>query len=360
MPVIDADTHIDETEDTWAEIEDGAAYKPYTAYPSRQDPNRQPTTYWMIDGKRELRRYRDDQRTGTTVETRELLDVRARLRAMDELGFDVQVMYPTLFLTEPSQKPEVELGLRHSYNHWLARRSDESHGRLRWVCLPPMGSIEEAVRELSFAKDHGAVGVLKKGDEEAGKWPSDPYFFPLYEEAQRLNMPICFHLGTGAPYSPPQREVGHSSFLRLTLPVIHACQVLLSHKVPDQFPTLRWGFIEAGASWVPYILYNTRRSRVLARGRNGSSGADSGADPDKNVFQANRMYVTCQIDEDLPSLVELLGEDSLLMGSDYTHADQSQELEWPRLLQQRADRGEIPQSVAAKIMYDNPRALYGL
>src|SRR5437588_5770322 len=104
MPVIDADTHIDETEDTWAEIVDGAAYKPQTAYPPKQDPNRQPTTYWMIDGRRELRRYRDDKRTGTTVETRELLDVQARLRAMDELGFDVQVMYPTLFLTEPSQK----------------------------------------------------------------------------------------------------------------------------------------------------------------------------------------------------------------------------------------------------------------
>ncbi len=360
MPVIDADTHIDETEDTWAEIADGTPYKPYTAYPPRQDPSRQPTTYWMIDGERELRRYRDDQRTGTTVETRELLDVQARLRAMDELGFDVQVMYPTLFLTEPSDKADVELGLRKSYNRWLARRSDESHGRLRWVCLPPMGNIDEAVKELSFCKDHGAVGVLKKGDAEAGHWVVDPYFFPLYEEAQRLNMPICFHLGTGAPYKAPQREVGYSSFYKLTLPVIQACQTLLSQKVPDQFPTLRWGFIEAGASWVPYILYNTKRSRRVISGRNGSSDAEGATAGPENAFAANRMYVTCQIDEDLPSLLPLIGEDNLLMGSDYTHADQSQELAWPRLLRQRADAGEIPQSAVAKIMYDNPRTFYGL
>jgi predicted TIM-barrel fold metal-dependent hydrolase len=279
---------------------------------------------------------------------------------MDELGFDVQVMYPTLFLTEPSDKAEVELNLRHSYNCWLARRSDESHGRLRWVCLPPMGNIDEAIKELSFAKDHGAVGVLKKGDAEAGKWLTDPYFFPLYEEAQRLNMPICFHLGTGAPYKVPQREVGYSSFLRLTLPVLHACQTLLSHKVPDHFPNLRWGFIEAGASWVPYILYNTGRSRRTPRGREGGVDGNPNAQPAEDTFKANRMYVTCQIDEDLPNLLPSIGEDNLLMGSDYTHADQSQELEWPRLLQQRADAGEIPQTAVRKIMDDNPRTFYGL
>jgi uncharacterized protein len=358
MTVIDADTHVDETEDTWAQIADGVEFKPYTAYPPKQDPGRQPTTYWMIDGKRQLRRYRDDKRTGTTVQTRELLDVQARLHAMDELGFDVQVMYPTLFLTESTQRPEVELDLRRSYNRWLARRSDESHGRLRWVCLPPVMNMDEAVQELGFAKDHGAVGVLKKGDEEGGKWPVDPYFFPLYEEAQRLNMPICFHLGSGTPWFPPAREVGYGGFLKLTLPVVHACHTLLQNKVPDQFPSLRWGFIEAGASWLPFVINHLERSLEAQAGRNGE--ADSGTRLEPNLLQANRMYVTCQIDEDLPYLVKALGEDNLLMGSDYTHADQSQELDWPRMLQARADRGEVPQSVVGKITYDNPRAFYGL
>jgi uncharacterized protein len=356
MAVIDADTHIDETEDTWLEIPDQLEYKPYTARPERLDPNRQPTTYWMIDGKRQLRRYRDDKRTGTTVETRELLDVSARLRAMDELGFDVQVMYPTLFLTESTEKPEVDLSLRQSYNRWLARRSDESHGRLRWVCLPPCRNIEEAVKELSFAKEHGAVGVLKKGDEEAGKWPNDPYFFPLYEEAQRLDMPICFHLGSGTPWSPPAREVSYGGFLKLTLPVVHAFHSLIQHKVPAQFPTLRWGFIEAGASWLPFVLNHLDRSLKAQQGRDNGSGLG----PAPSILEQNRMYLTCQIDEDLPYLLQFAGENNLLMGSDYTHADQSQELDWPRQLQQRADKGEIPQSVVGKIMYDNPRAFYGL
>jgi predicted TIM-barrel fold metal-dependent hydrolase len=59
--------------------------------------------------------------------------------------------------------------------------------------------MDQALEELPFAKDHRACGILKKGDREADKWPADPYFFPLYEEAERLDMPLCFHTGTGTP-----------------------------------------------------------------------------------------------------------------------------------------------------------------
>ena len=42
-PVINADTHVDETEDTWEYIQPGdEEYKPYTGYPSNPDPNRPP------------------------------------------------------------------------------------------------------------------------------------------------------------------------------------------------------------------------------------------------------------------------------------------------------------------------------
>src|SRR2546430_7594528 len=115
MPVIDADTHVDETDATWEYLQaDEQELKPYTAYPPRLDPSRPPTAYWMIDGKRQVRRLRDDKRTGTTVQTRELLDVSARLRDMDRLGIDVQVMYPTLFLTECTERPELELAVRRA------------------------------------------------------------------------------------------------------------------------------------------------------------------------------------------------------------------------------------------------------
>jgi hypothetical protein len=79
-----------------------------------------------------------------------------------------------------------------------------------------------------------------------------------------------------------------------------------------------------------------------------------------DIFHSNRVYVTCQADEDLPMLLNYIGEDNLLIGSDYTHQDQSQELEFPRLLEERADRGEIGQSAVQKILCNNPKTFYGL
>jgi predicted TIM-barrel fold metal-dependent hydrolase len=78
------------------------------------------------------------------------------------------------------------------------------------------------------------------------------------------------------------------------------------------------------------------------------------------LLNANRMYVTCQVDEDLPYIVKVAGEDSLMIGSDYTHRDSSMEYEFPLLLEQRVEQGEISQSVAQKILYDNAKAFYGL
>ena len=82
MPVIDADTHIDETEDTWEFLQDSEdRLKPETEFPTNPNPQLPPTRYWRIDGRRQLRFIRNDQKTHTTRETRELLNVGARLRA---------------------------------------------------------------------------------------------------------------------------------------------------------------------------------------------------------------------------------------------------------------------------------------
>ena len=358
MQIIDADTHIDETDDTWEYMRaEELEFKPTTTYPAKLDPTRPPIRYWMIDGQRHLRFTRDDIRTRTTVETRELLDIQARLRAMDEMGTHVQVIYPTMFIVEVTQRPEVSLALRCSYNRWLANRCAESGGRLRWVCLPPLMTMDEALKELRFAKDHGACGVMKKGDLEAGKWPADPYFFPLYEEAERLDMPICIHTGTGTPERPSMKDVSLGQFMRSQLSAIHAFHTLIRHDIPGKFPNLRFGIVEANSSWIPYVAYELKRR--LKRLGGGSTFGTPQYKFHTDLLKANRIYVTCQVDEDLASIMKFAGEDNLMIGSDYTHADQSMEHDFPRLLQERADQGDLPQGAVKKILYDNAKTFYG-
>jgi predicted TIM-barrel fold metal-dependent hydrolase len=89
-------------------------------------------------------------------------------------------------------------------------------------------------------------------------------------------------------------------------------------------------------------------------------GTDQFLDICEDVMRSNHMYVTCQVDEDLPYLLKYTGEENVLLGSDYSHSDPAQEMSFMRRLQERADAGDIAQSVVKKITDHNPSAFYGL
>ncbi len=116
-------------------------YRPVTVCPADIHPVHVKAgngRFWNIDGHLKLRRYRDDPNAGeafeetggTTEATRELTDVPARLRHMDEIGVDVQVMYPTLCLEGITLKPEVDRAITNAYNRW-------ARGSLGGVQGPP-------------------------------------------------------------------------------------------------------------------------------------------------------------------------------------------------------------------------------
>src|SRR5581483_9778634 len=277
---------------------------------------------------------------------RELEDVAGRLRHMDELGIDVQVLYPSI-LTSFSERPEVEAGLWRAYNRWIIDATKGTNGRLRWVCRVPLTNMEDACRELRFAHEHGACGVFLRSVENE-RLLCDPFFFPLYEEASALDVPVCVHVSLANPrlfdfYSQPPDG---GAFLKFKLGVVAACHTLVMSGIPQQFPRLRFGMVEASAEWVPYVVRELQKRFAL-------KGRDAG----KRVLQDNRIFVTCQADDDLPHILRYAGEDNLVIGTDYGHADSATDLMCMRELQARDD---VAPEVARKIMGDNAKALYGL
>ena len=78
---------------------------------------------------------------------------------------------------------------------------------------------------------------------------------------------------------------------------------------------------------------------------------------EKNIIRDNRIYVTCQTDDDLPYILKYSGEDNIVIGSDYGHADTSAEIAALRKLK---EKGDVEPRVIDKILYDNAKALYGL
>jgi predicted TIM-barrel fold metal-dependent hydrolase len=301
--------------------------------------------FWFVDGKLFPHRVRNDERTGTTQETRELVDVAARLRDMDQLQVDTQVIYPTVFLNEITDRADVQVALYKSYNRWLSERCADSIGRLRWVAMIPYRSMSDALDEIRHAKAHGAVGIFKLGVEAGALAASDPAFLPAYQLAAELDLPVCIHAGAGLTSVVPNL----SAFVRgdaETFPVQAAFSSLLNAKIYEKVPDLKIGFIEASSAWLPLIL-----------GRNGWTWASGGSRTTEKLSDLG-FYVTCETYEDIPYLLNVVGDDnSFVVGSDYTHGDRASVLDaHPKIMQ----RDDIDPRTATKITSGNARVFYGL
>jgi predicted TIM-barrel fold metal-dependent hydrolase len=352
MRFIDADAHVDETLQTWDYVSpELRQHTPKLLEPPNGEGvlnrDKRPHKLWLVGGQLRLKRHRDDVQTGTTEALRELLDVPARLRHVAELGFDAQVIYPTMFIHAVTDQPDVELAVHGAYNHWLADKTAGSGGVLRWAYLPPVLSMDHAVADMAWAKEHGACAVMKKGVEYS-RSAADPYFFPLYAEAERLDLPICFHSGDGDVVT---NAVDHASMQFYN--VLAAFYALAEARIPDRFPKLRFGFVEAGASWIPLALKQL--------GMRGRSARYPLQDFKREFLAYHRFYVTCDTEDDITELIEKYGaEDSLMIGTDYAHGDLSGELQAHRVLVERAARGELPMRAVEKIVSANARRCYGL
>ena len=358
MLTIDADAHVLETEHTWDYLDpEDQKHRPRLVAPRDDERSER----WLIDGKlRGLRPLtlteqelaRQTERTGRDVVTsqaaRQMDDVDLRLKDMDRLGIDVQVLHNTIGIEQISDRPEVDVALCRSWNRWLADIWRQGRGRLRWSMLPPLLSLPDALEEMRIAKANGAVAVCMR-PVEGNRLLVDPYFYPVYQEAEALDMPIAVHIANGNPpildlfRSPYQHGGGFSAF---RIPTVMACQQVLTSELPSQFPRLRWGFIEASAQWVPWVVADVKE-RFAVQGR----------PIPENPLAESRAYVTCQSNDDLPFVLKHGGENNIVIGTDYGHFDASSELDAISILK---NSKEIPQAAIEKIVDANPRALYGL
>ncbi|HEY7218425.1 MAG TPA: hypothetical protein VH985_08520 [Candidatus Binatia bacterium] len=162
---------------------------------------------------------------------------------------------------------------------------------------------------------------------------SDSSLFPVYEEAQRLDFPICIHAGTGefGYYD----QFGQDVFSRFKLPSVGAFNNLIYQGVPEKFPSLRWSFVETSSQWIPYaindLVIRTQAEREFQRKYAGHVLTQVRAKERRlaaaTLLRDNRIYVACQTSDDFGYVVEHAGEDHLIVGTDYGHADYSNDIE---------------------------------
>ena len=339
MLTIDADAHVIENESTWDfMLESERAFKPKIVGASNAKDT---FDYWLVDGRVIPR---NNVERELPVAAREMSDLKIRIAHLNELDIDCQVIYPTFFITPVSRRPDIDLAVSRSYNRWMAEIVKKEPSRFRWVLVPPLQSLEHLGEELKFGKENGACGVYMRG-LEVERMLSDPYFYPLYEQASALDLPICVHSANGA-FTTYDFFADDPGFSKFKLAVIGAFHSFVFHGIAQRFPRLRIGIIEVSAQWIPYAVHDLAR-RFARRGRRFP----------ENVLQENRIYVTCQTDDDLDYVLGYAGPDNLVIGTDYGHADNAVEIEALRKLRRQ---GKVDGRVIDKILQDNPSALYGL
>jgi predicted TIM-barrel fold metal-dependent hydrolase len=281
----------------------------------------------------------------TSKESREMANIDSRLQHMDEIGTAVQVLYPTLFLRPVTDDPRIELALCRSYNRWMADIWSKAKERLRWAVQLPLMTMDKALDELRWSHGNGACAVFMRG-LETHHTLHDPYFFPLYEEASRLNMPIGIHSGIGN--FAVNDALGGEPFRVAKLMVIGGFHSMILNNIPERFPKLRIGAIEVAAQWVPYLVHDLNLRLPKLQGRE--------ANPDV-LRKSSQLFVACQTDDDLPYVLKYAGDDALMVGSDYGHADNASEL---LALRKLKEKGDIDPKVIDKILFTNPARFYGL
>ena len=352
MGAIDADAHVIETVQTWSYLDgDERRFTPQLMTQSfgaelLSNEGIVVRDFWVIEG----RAHGKDRNVGTNTsqESREMLSVDARLAHMDELGIEMQVLYPTLFLRPVVEDAECERALCNSYNRWMGDLWRQSKGRLRWVAKPPLRILEKApgmVRDgLEWAKDNGACGIFMRG-LECERALGDPYFYQLWQISEDLDLPVCIHSANGS-FFHHDFFAGDTTFTKFKLAVVGAFHTLLEKEIPKKFPQVRWGFIEVSAQWVPYVL-NDLADRFRRKGNPFPT----------NALAVNNLWVACENTDDLPYVLSHAGEDHLMIGTDYGHHDPSSELNAVHLL--RNDK-RITHAAIKKILEINPRNFYGL
>ena len=368
--VFDADNHYYEPVDMFARYID-PEFAERTFRPVEQDGE----TVVLFDGrpfgfvggtgsKRRIRpgalraRLRGDEADDDDdVDDSYAADPTARVAMMDAQGIEATLMFPSTGVTiENFLRSDPELLLAHvrAFNRWLAESwtYDFEH-RIFSPALISLADPDEAVAQLDVVLDRGARAVqMLPGPATWGRSPADPVYDPYWARVQEAGTLVTYHLGNSGymerysadwgedpdpdGISPegvgprgasgqrgPNEQGGRSAFQWTMLyrdrPIMDTLAILVYHNLFGRFPGVQVMSVENGSIWVPYLL--RAMDNMKGMGRNGPWPGGYVEGRPSEVFKRHVYVSPHHYGEDVAGLVELLGVDRVLFGSDFPHAE---------------------------------------
>jgi predicted TIM-barrel fold metal-dependent hydrolase len=288
-------------------------------------------------------------------DVRRCSDPHLRIKDMDRDGVDAEVIYGILGAASRLNDREAANAMLRIYNDWLKAFCSHYPDRQIGLACLPYGDIDEAVAEI-----HRVARMGFRGLELSCSWDMEPMWHPLWEPlwkaVEEVDLPLHFHT---FPTTPPRARDGVSGQVRraamftgvsaFQMGLINIIAALIGAGVLERHPRLRISFGESGTGWLPYALDRMDfeyedRFRDLIKLK-------------PSEYWRRQCKATFQFDAIGTRLVDDIGVETLMWGSDYPHADGV----WPESSKYIAEQfAGLPPEVVHKITCENAGKFYRL
>lgn len=343
------------------------AFEEHYKIPAIAEANKGSAIEQIYDKWRELGRFPGDPAQGIP---RGIYDLdEKRVAALDAAGIDVQILSHTVPGPEELD-PSIAIDLAKQANDAAHKTVTQYPDRFRAFATLPMRDPKAAAAELERSvKNLGFVGALINGHVN-GRYLDDKFFWPVFEAAESLNVPIYLH-----PNRPPQAVVSAcydgfnpivSGFLTLAglgwhIDVgIHVMRLILGG-VFDQFPRLQmivghnfeilsWSGWRASYAF-PQKDTGLKRNVIDYLRENFYGGILAGEFSDQVPGEVDKSWNAAY--QAYLSMVNMIGTDRVLFTTDMPYGSM-------KAARQSFDQMPIDENDRKKIAYLNAERLLGV
>src|SRR5574342_767871 len=283
-------------------------------------------------------------------------DPRLRAKDMDRDGVQAEVLYGILGAATRLGDHEAATEMFRIYNDWLADFVRHDPDRYIGLACLPYGDIGAAVREIRRVAGPGVRGM-----ELSCSWDMEPMWHPdwepLWQAVNDVGLPLHFHTFPSLPPGVLDKQTGRTrraAFFTVVsgfqMNLVNILAAVIGAAVLERYPRIRISFGESGIGWLPYALdrmdfeWEDRfRDHVLTM--------------KPRDYWRRQCKATFQFDRIGTKLIDDMGVETLMWGSDYPHGDGV----WPDSTKYIAEQfGHLPADVTHKITCANAGKFYGL
>ncbi len=283
----------------------------------------------------------------------------ARVAMLDAWGVDKGVLFPTIgILPFPTDDQALVSAYGRAYNRWQAEFHQGAPDRVIPIAVLNWRDVDEAERELKACIKAGFKGLFVPPETVDGKRPSDPHFDRIWRLCEDAGLPGCLHVivrfgGNFSPFQHWQETQPGMVFgfgLGATGQLIPAMSAMVTDLLFERFPKLKMVSVEAGCGYAAYLMDRLDEKFEIFRKLVPMPLKPS------DYIRRNCYFVAEPEERTIGAMLDLVGEDRILWGSDYPHVDST--LAAPELIRD-ALAGLSPERQAA-VLGENARRVFCL